>query len=50
MPTPASNAFRHPAIAIPIEQTKNGLPIGMQLVGKRWKEMKLMAIADKLTL
>jgi amidase len=33
---------------IPIGQTNNGLPIGMQIVGKRWKEMELLAIAQQL--
>lgn len=38
----------HPAIVIPIGQTQNGLPIGLQIVGKRWKEMELIAIAQEL--
>lgn len=42
------NLSGHPAVVIPIGQTKNGLPIGMQIVGKRWKEMELLAIAQQL--
>lgn len=42
------NLSGHPAIVIPIGQTKDGLPIGMQIVGKRWKEMELLAIAQKI--
>ncbi|HEY9657859.1 MAG TPA: amidase, partial [Allocoleopsis sp.] len=42
------NLSGHPAIVIPIGQTSNGLPIGMQIVGKRWKEMELFAIAQQL--
>lgn len=42
------NLSGHPAIVIPIGQTRNGLPIGMQIVGKRWKEMELLAIAQQL--
>jgi amidase len=42
------NLSGHPAIVIPIGQTSNGLPIGIQIVGKRWKEMELMAIAQQL--
>lgn len=38
----------HPAIVIPIGQTQNGLPIGLQIVGKRWREMELIAIAQTL--
>ncbi|MBD1848299.1 amidase [Cyanobacteria bacterium FACHB-63] len=37
------NLSGHPAIVIPIGQTTSGLPIGMQIVGKRWKEMELLA-------
>lgn len=42
------NLSGHPAVVIPIGQTQNGLPIGMQIVGKRWREMELLAIAQKL--
>jgi Asp-tRNA(Asn)/Glu-tRNA(Gln) amidotransferase A subunit family amidase len=39
----------HPVVVIPIGQTQTGLPIGMQIAGKRWKEMELLAIAEQLT-
>jgi amidase len=42
------NLSGHPVVVIPIGQTNNGLPIGMQIVGKRWKEMELLAIAQQL--
>jgi amidase len=42
------NLSGHPAVVIPIGQTQNGLPIGMQVVGKRWREMELLAIAHQL--
>ena len=42
------NLTGHPVVVIPIGQTKNGLPIGMQIVGKRWKEMELLAIAEEI--
>ena len=42
------NLTGHPVVVIPIGQTKNGLPIGMQIIGKRWREMELLAIAEKL--
>lgn len=42
------NLSGHPAIVIPIGQTKDGLPIGMQIVGKRWKEIELVAIAQQI--
>ncbi|TWH53637.1 amidase [Dulcicalothrix desertica PCC 7102] len=43
------NLTGHPVVVIPIGQTKNGLPIGMQIIGKRWQEMELLAIAQKIT-
>lgn len=42
------NLSGHPVVVIPIGQTHNGLPIGMQIVGKRWREMELLAIAQEL--
>jgi amidase len=42
------NLTGHPVVVIPIGQTQNGLPIGMQIVGKRWREMELLAIAQSL--
>jgi amidase len=38
----------HPVVVIPIGKDKTGLPIGIQIVGKRWKEMELLNIAQKL--
>ena len=38
----------HPAVVIPIGQTQTSLPIGMQIVGKRWREMELLAIAQEI--
>jgi amidase len=42
------NVSGHPAIVIPIGQTQDGLPMGVQIVGKRWREMELLAIAQQL--
>jgi Asp-tRNA(Asn)/Glu-tRNA(Gln) amidotransferase A subunit family amidase len=42
------NLSGHPAVIIPIGQTQNGLPIGIQIVGKRWREMELLAIAQEI--
>ncbi|MEA5502364.1 amidase [Halotia wernerae UHCC 0503] len=42
------NLSGHPAVVIPIGQTQNGLPIGMQIIGKRWCEIELLAIAHQL--
>ncbi|MBW4505491.1 MAG: amidase [Scytonematopsis contorta HA4267-MV1] len=38
----------HPVVVIPIGKTQDGLPIGMQIVGKRWREMELLRIAQQL--
>ncbi|HHP7243868.1 MAG TPA: amidase, partial [Elainellaceae cyanobacterium] len=42
------NLSGHPAVVIPIGQTQAGLPIGLQIVGKRWQEIALLAIAQAL--
>jgi len=42
------NVTGHPVVVIPIGQTQNGLPIGMQVVGQRWREMELLAIAAQI--
>ncbi len=34
-----------PVVVIPIGKSKSGLPIGVQIVGKRWQDMELLAIA-----
>jgi amidase len=42
------NLSGHPAVVIPMGKTQAGLPIGLQIVGKRWREMELLAIAQEL--
>ena len=42
------NLSGHAVVVIPIGQTQSGLPIGLQIVGKRWREMELLAIAQKI--
>ncbi|MDX8498334.1 amidase [Mesorhizobium sp. VK4C] len=39
------NYSGHPAIAIPCGQDSNGLPIGLQFVGRKWSEARLLGIA-----
>ena len=43
------NLTGHPVVVIPIGQTKNGLPIGVQIVGQRWQDLELLALAEKLS-
>jgi aspartyl-tRNA(Asn)/glutamyl-tRNA(Gln) amidotransferase subunit A len=40
-----SNVSGNPAIAFPCGFTEEGLPVGMQLIGPRWGEAKLLSIA-----
>lgn len=40
-----ANFTGHPAISVPCGFTHEGLPVGMQLIGPRWSEAKLLAIA-----
>lgn len=43
------NYSGHPAVVMPYKQDSNGLPIGVQLVGKRWDESRLLGIAKAIT-
>jgi amidase len=43
------NYTGHPAVVLPYTLDHAGLPIGLQLVGKRWDESRLLAIARALT-
>lgn len=42
------NYTGHPAIVMPYASDRNGLPIGVQLVGKRWDESRLLAMASAI--
>jgi amidase len=42
------NLSGHPAVVIPVGRTENGLPVGLQIVGKRWREVELVAIAQQI--
>ena len=43
--TRPGNITGMPAISIPCGFTGDGLPVGMQLLGSRWSEARLLAIA-----
>ncbi len=43
-----SNYTGHPAVVLPYALDREGLPIGVQVVGKRWDESRLLAIASAL--
>lgn len=43
------NYTGHPAVVLPYKQDRDGLPLGIQLVGKRWDEAHLLAMARALS-
>lgn len=42
------NFTGNPVVVIPIGKSKSGLPIGVQIVGKRWQDLELLAIAKQI--
>ena len=44
--TASANLAGIPGISIPCGADQNGLPIGVQLVGKHWSESTLLRLAD----
>jgi amidase len=43
------NLTGHPAVVLPLTITKDGLPIGVQVLGRRWGEPALLALAKQLS-
>ena len=43
------NYTGHPAVVLPYKLDRDGLPIGIQMVGKRWDESRLLAMAVALS-
>ena len=43
------NYTGHPAVVLPCGLDRDGLPVGVQVVGKRWNEPHLLAIATSIT-
>ena len=39
------NLLGNPAAVVPVSQSANGLPIGVQIVGRPWEEERLLAVA-----
>jgi Asp-tRNA(Asn)/Glu-tRNA(Gln) amidotransferase A subunit family amidase len=42
------NAMSLPAAAVPVGRTPDGLPIGVQVIGRRYREMEVLAVAREL--
>jgi amidase len=49
MYTAIFNLTGNPVVVLPLGQSREGLPFGMQVVGRRWNDMALLAIAEQLT-
>ena len=43
------NVTGQPVVVLPIGQSSTGLPIGAQLVGRRWRDMELLEVAEKVS-
>ncbi len=43
------NYTGHPAVVLPYARDRDGLPVGVQLVGKRWDEARLLGVAQIMT-
>ena len=37
-----------PAVSVPAERTENGLPVGVQIIGKMESDAKILALAESL--
>jgi amidase len=44
------NLTGNPSVVLPLTRSREGLPIGVQLVGPRWSEPGLLALAQKVAL
>jgi amidase len=44
------NFTGHPSIVVPAGQDEDGLPIGVQIVGKKWGEEQLLGVAASIAL
>ena len=42
------NLTGHPVVVIPIGFTDEGMPVGIQVVGKRWRDAELLVVAQQL--
>ncbi len=43
------NLTGSPAVVLPIGRTNSRLPIGLQLVGARWADMRPLAVAQSIS-
>ncbi len=43
------NLTGHPAVVIPLTQSQEGLPIGVQLIGRRWSDEQLYRFGQRMS-
>lgn len=43
------NYSGHPAVVLPYKLDRHGLPIGIQMVARRWDESRLLAMAKAVS-
>jgi amidase len=43
------NLTGHPVVVVPLGRDADGMPIGIQIVGRRWSEARLLAVAQAIT-
>jgi amidase len=43
------NMTGSPVVVLPAGKSSEGLPIGIQVVGRRWRDMELLAVAEAIT-
>jgi amidase len=46
--TSVFNLTGNPVVVLPAAHSREGLPIGVQVVGRHWSDLKLLAIAEQL--
>jgi Asp-tRNA(Asn)/Glu-tRNA(Gln) amidotransferase A subunit family amidase len=44
------NLTGHPCVVLPLTRSRDGMPIGVQLVARCWSEPALLALAQKVSL
>ena len=47
--SPIFNLTGNPVVTLPVGKTSEGMPIGIQVIGKRWRDRELLAICQSLT-
>ena len=46
--TSVFNLTGNPVVVLPVARSGEGLPIGVQVVGRRWQDMRLLALAQRV--